>query len=107
MQNLLIYTMFPSARFQGWLHLFYKLGMITNKKNNALKDSEKKNLFERIAEAHREQLSFITIIDEEHLNNTSKADDILYALNSDREIRVSATTVKTRWQNFMKFQKKR
>lgn len=73
---------------------FINWEMITNKTNNALKDSEKKNLYERIAEAHREQYSFITIIDEEHLNNTAKADDVLNALAAEREIRVSATTKK-------------
>lgn len=73
---------------------FINWEMITNKKNNALKDSEKKNLYERIAEAHREQYSFITIIDEEHLNNTAKADDVLTAFNAEKEIRVSATTKK-------------
>lgn len=73
---------------------FINWEMITNKKNNALKDSEKKNLYERIAEAHREQYSFITIIDEEHLNNTAKADDVLNAFVAEREIRVSATTKK-------------
>lgn len=73
---------------------FINWEMITNKTNNALKDSEKKNLYERIAEAHREQYSFITIIDEEHLNNTAKADDVLNAFVAEREIRVSATTKK-------------
>ncbi|WP_034450421.1 DEAD/DEAH box helicase [Fenollaria massiliensis] len=73
---------------------FINWEMITNKTNNALKDSEKKNLYERIAEAHREQYSFITIIDEEHLNNTAKADDVLTAFNAEKEIRVSATTKK-------------
>lgn len=73
---------------------FINWEMITNKKNNALKDSEKKNLYERIAEAHREQYSFITIIDEEHLNNTAKADDVLNAFVAEKEIRVSATTKK-------------
>lgn len=73
---------------------FINWEMITNKTNNALKDSEKKNLYERIAEAHKEQYSFITIIDEEHLNNTAKADDVLNALAAEREIRVSATTKK-------------
>lgn len=73
---------------------FINWEMITNKTNNALKDSEKKNLYERIAEAHREQYSFITIIDEEHLNNTAKADDVLNAFAAEKEIRVSATTKK-------------
>lgn len=73
---------------------FINWEMITNKKNLAVKESENKNLIERIVEAHRNQLSFITIIDEEHLNNTKKADDILEVINAHREIRVSATTVK-------------
>lgn len=73
---------------------FINWEMITNKKNNALKEGEKKNLFERIAAAHRSQYSFITIIDEEHLNDTKKADDILSAMNAEREIRVSATASK-------------
>lgn len=80
--------------FQPGYSYFINWEMITNKKNNALKDSEKKNLFERISEAHRNQYSFITIIDEEHLNNTSKADDILNAIDAEKEIRVSATTIK-------------
>lgn len=73
---------------------FINWEMITKDKNNALKESEKKNLYERIAEAHREQYSFITIIDEEHLNNTAKADDVLNAFVAEKEIRVSATTKK-------------
>ena len=38
--------------FKGGYTYFINWEMITNKKNNALKDSEKKNIFERIAEAH-------------------------------------------------------
>src|SRR5690606_8086187 len=64
------------------------------KKNNAIKDSERKNLFERISDAHRNGYNFIVIIDEEHLNNTAKANDVLNALSSKYEIRVSATTKK-------------
>jgi type III restriction enzyme len=73
---------------------FINWEMITNKKNNALKDTERKNLFERITEAHRNGYSFIVLIDEEHLNNTAKANDVLNALSSKYEIRVSATTKK-------------
>lgn len=86
--------------FQAGYTYFINWEMITNKTNNALKASEKKNLFERIAEAHREQLSFITVIDEEHQNNTSKAEAILNALNADREIRASATTIKNPMAEF-------
>lgn len=64
---------------------------ITKKDNIAIKDSERKNLFERISEAHKGGKNFIVIIDEEHQNNTSKADDIISAINAKYEIRVSAT----------------
>jgi type III restriction enzyme len=73
---------------------FINWEMITKKDNTALKDSERKNLFERISEAHRKNLNFIIIIDEEHQNNTSKADDIISSLNARYEIRVSATPSK-------------
>lgn len=80
--------------FVGGTTYFINWEMITNKTNNALKDTEKKNLFERIAFAHRNGNDFIVIIDEEHLNNTAKANDVLNALSSKYEIRVSATTKK-------------
>lgn len=73
---------------------FINWEMITNNKNNALKDTERKNLFERITDAHRKGYNFIVLIDEEHLNNTAKANDVLNALSSKYEIRVSATTKK-------------
>lgn len=73
---------------------FVNWEMITNKKNTALKESERKNLFERITDAHRKSMNFIVIIDEEHLNNTTKANDILNALTAEYEIRISATTTK-------------
>lgn len=64
---------------------------ITKKDNTAIRESERKNLFERISEAHRKGKNFIIIIDEEHQNNTSKADDIISSINAKYEIRVSAT----------------
>ena len=45
---------------------------ITKKGNLALKDSERKNIKQHIADAHRNNKQFIVIIDEEHLNNTAK-----------------------------------
>lgn len=80
--------------FHGGTTYFINWEMITNKRNVSLRDSEKKNLFERIADAHRNGLEFIVIVDEEHRNDTSRANDILNALNPLREIRVSATTTK-------------
>lgn len=73
---------------------FINWEMITKSGNTALKEGERKNLFERITDAHRSGIFFTVIIDEEHLNNTSKANDILSALSSEHEIRVSATTKK-------------
>lgn len=65
---------------------------ITKKGNNALKEAERKNLYERIHEAHNSGYKFIVIVDEEHLNKTVKAESIIEYMNPDYIIRVSATT---------------
>lgn len=65
---------------------------ITKKGNNALKDDERKNLYERIHEAHNNGYKFIVIVDEEHLNKTVKAEAILQYMSPEYIIRVSATT---------------
>lgn len=67
---------------------------ITKKGNVAIRDGERRNLYEQIAIAHREGLEFIIVIDEEHQNDTNKAQDIISAMNPVREIRVSATPEK-------------
>lgn len=67
---------------------------VTKKDNNAIKDSEKQNLFDRIETAHRSGIEFIVIIDEEHSNNTAKAQEIIDSFNAKHIIRVSATTAK-------------
>ncbi|AWX16218.1 DNA helicase [Mergibacter septicus] len=66
---------------------------ITKKGNIAISDTERTNLYEHIARAHNKGLQFVCIIDEEHLNDTSKANDVIKALASRHEIRVSATPV--------------
>ncbi|BBG42653.1 DEAD/DEAH box helicase [Mycoplasmopsis californica] len=83
-----------SSGFISGTTYFINWETITKKDNVAIQDSERKNLFERIAEAHRAGKNFIVIIDEEHQNNTSKADDIIASINAKYEIRVSATPVK-------------
>ena len=65
---------------------------ITKKGNNALKETERKNLYERIHEAHNNDYKFIIIVDEEHLNKTIKAEQIIECINPEHIIRVSATT---------------
>lgn len=67
---------------------------ITKKGNTAIKDSEKQNLFDRITRAHRNGIDFIIIVDEEHNNNTAKAQEIIDAFNAKHIIRVSATASK-------------
>ncbi|MEG1313025.1 MAG: DEAD/DEAH box helicase family protein [Bacilli bacterium] len=65
---------------------------ITKKGNNALKDTERKNLYERVHEAHNNGYKFIIIVDEEHLNKTVKAESIIEYMNPEYIVRVSATT---------------
>lgn len=81
---------------------FINWEVITKTGNIAISDSEKANLFNRISEAHRSNYNFIIIIDEEHLNDTSKAQDIINAISAKNEIRVSATTVKRALGTFYK-----
>lgn len=79
---------------------FVNWELVTNKKNHALKDSERQNLFSRIEQAQSEGIRFILIIDEEHLNNTKKAKDVIEAFNPMYTIRVSATANKVSHQEF-------
>lgn len=64
---------------------------ITRRGNIAIKEGERKNLYERLSNAHKAGFEFILIIDEEHLNRTNNAADIIHMMNPIREIRVSAT----------------
>lgn len=86
--------------FEGRSVTFINWELVTNKKNSALKDGERKNLFEKIAEAHRDGIRFIVIIDEEHRNNTAKANDIIEAFAPEHIIRVSATAQKVQHQEY-------
>ncbi len=65
---------------------------ITKKGNNALKEAERKNLYERVHEAHNKGYKFIIIVDEEHLNKTVKAEAIIEYMDPEYIVRVSATT---------------
>lgn len=94
----LLYSMLMG--FEGESVTFINWEMVTKKGNNALKDGEKANLFEMIAAAHKEGINFVVIIDEEHMNNTKKADDIIDAFAAKNIIRVSATANKVPHQEF-------
>lgn len=67
---------------------------VTNKKNKSVNLSENKNLLDQIEVAHKENRSFILIIDEEHSHNTSKANNIIKKFDPIKTIRVSATANK-------------
>lgn len=94
----LIYSMLSG--FSAGSVTFINWELVTKKGNNVLKDSERKNLFEKIAEAHQDGVRFIVIIDEEHENNTSKANDIIAAFAPKHIIRVSATPQKVPHQEY-------
>lgn len=79
---------------------FINWELVTKKGNTAIRDSERKNLFDRIAEAHRSGIEFIVIIDEEHSNNTAKARTIIDAFSAKHTIRVSATAVQNKRYEF-------
>lgn len=72
---------------------FINWELVTKQGNTAIKDGERKNLFDRIADAHRKNMNFIVIIDEEHSHNTAKAKAIIDAFAAKHIIRVSATAV--------------
>jgi len=85
-----------TAGFERGTTTFINWELVTKSGNNAIKDSERKNLFERIAEAKQSGVEFIVIIDEEHSNNTSKASAIIDAFVAKNIIRVSATTTQNK-----------
>lgn len=94
----LMYSMLSG--FEPGSVTFINWELVTKKGNTALKDSERSNLFEKIAEAHKDGTRFVVIIDEEHMNNTKKADDVISAFAAKNIIRVSATANKVPHQEF-------
>jgi len=81
-----------SSGFEPETTTFINWELVTKTGNTAIKDGERKNLFDRIADAHRKNIDFIVIIDEEHSNNTAKAKSIIDAFSAKHIIRVSART---------------
>ncbi len=80
--------------FEAGSTTFINWELVTKKGNKAISDGEKKNLFDRISEGHRHNIQYIIIIDEEHSNDTKKANDIINAFAAKNIIRVSATAKK-------------
>lgn len=82
--------------FEAESTTFINWELVTKKGNTSIRDSERKNLFDRIADAHRADIEFIVIIDEEHSNNTAKAKTIIDAFSAKNIIRVSATAIENK-----------
>ncbi len=82
--------------FEAESTTFINWELVTKKGNTSIRDSERKNLFDRIADAHRAGIEFIVIIDEEHSNNTAKAKTIIDAFSAKNIIRVSATAIENK-----------
>lgn len=86
--------------FEGRSVTFGNWEIVTKKTNNVLKSREKDNLYEKIEKAHADGVRFIVIIDEEHSNNTAKASALIEAFKPEHIIRVSATPVKVKHQEY-------
>ena len=82
--------------FEAESTTFINWELVTKKGNTSIRDSERKNLFDRIADAHRAGIEFIVIIDEEHSNNTAKEKTIIDAFSAKNIIRVSATAIENK-----------
>lgn len=80
--------------FEAGSTTFINWELVTKKGNKAISDGEKKNLFDRISQGHRQNIQYIIIIDEEHSNDTEKANYIINAFAAKNIIRVSATAKK-------------
>lgn len=74
--------------------VFINWEKVNNANKKAMTESEHKNLIDHIAKAHRENLKFIIIVDEEHAYNTAKSQAVINEFNSKHIIRVSATAKK-------------
>ena len=74
--------------------VFINWEKVNNSDKKSLRPSEHKNLVDQIEKAHREDINFIIIIDEEHKNNTPQSQVVINGFNSKHIIRVSATAKK-------------
>ena len=79
---------------------FFNWEKITKSGNRAISPSERSNLYKRIKEAQLSDIDFIIIVDEEHQNNTSKADDLISFFAAKNKIRVSATANRNRLYDY-------
>ena len=70
--------------------------------NRATRLDEKKNIIDRIAEAHKNGIDFIIIVDEEHRGNTGNSAAFMMNFSAKCTIRVSATPIQN--DNALKYE---
>ncbi|MCY7585111.1 DEAD/DEAH box helicase family protein [Bacillus safensis] len=77
--------------FQAGTATFLNWERVKNDKAIAIREGETKNLDDIINEAKSKSIHFVLIIDEEHRDQTEKAQNIINKFNADKIIRASAT----------------
>ena len=82
-----------TSGFEAGSTSFINWDKVTKKDNKAITENEKDNLYDKIKIAHNSGIGFLIIVDEEHSNNTAKANDLLRYFDAIHIVRVSATTV--------------
>ena len=80
-----------STGFEKGCTYFLNWETICKRTNIALKEAERRNLYKKIGSALKSGINFIIVIDEEHQNDTSKAQEVIDAFAAKKEIRMSAT----------------
>lgn len=79
--------------FEGGDVTFINWEAVNRSGNRATRLGEMKNIIDRIADAHKNGISFILIVDEEHRGNTGISAEFIINFASDYVIRVSATPI--------------
>lgn len=79
--------------FEGGDVTFINWEAVNRSGNRATRLGEMKNIIDRIAEAHKNGVNFILIIDEEHRSNTGISAEFMMNFSADNVIRVSATPI--------------
>ena len=74
--------------------VFINWEQVNSKTSKAMTENEHKNLMDQIIKAHRNNLKFVIIVDEEHAFNTRNSQAVITEFNSNFMVRVSATAKK-------------
>jgi len=94
----LMYSMLSG--FEPGSVTFINWDLVAGRGDITLKDRERSNLFGKIGQAHKNGVEFVVIIDEEHLNHTKEADDVISAFAAKNMIRISAAASEVSHQEY-------